>query len=391
MSEPHPDKTTKHHADLLASFRTPDLDSLCSTILYAYLRSHTPPQYRLHIPILHLPRDDLALRPEFSTVLDRARLDSSNLATLSELDQLSDLDPADTRWILVDHNKLTGSLGDRFGTRTVGCVDHHVDEGAIPQDTGDEPRILEKPKSCMSLVLRYHAETLRALSSNLASSPKLLAQELVDVALAPILVDTRNAKTPSEELATDHAAVALLGEFRGEPVSDSERDAYFELLITRKVAIEALSLQDNFRKDYKAWTEAGLVLGMSTIPQEPEYLFEKMGVASEAFWKEWREFADQRNLDIACIMMSTPPDHQHSRSQRWILLWARNEKATKAAEAFYDANHGTLALDPAPDNVLDLQGARGEYRRFWIMGQSQHTRKQVGPMIRTAIQESAKL
>lgn len=377
------------HADL-ALFGA-DLDTLCSTILYAYLRSHTPPHYNLHIPLLNLPRDDLALRPEFSTVLDRASLDSNHLATLSELETISDLNPEDTRWILVDHNKLTGSLGNRFGARAVGCVDHHVDEGAIPKDTGNEPRIIEKPKSCMSLVVRYNVTALQDLSRDIGPAGKSLAQQLVDVALAPILVDTRNSNKQSEELAIDRDAIVRLGEFRGEPVSDSERDAYFDLLITRKVAIEEISLKDNFRKDYKSWTEAGLVLGMSTIPQEPGYIFEKMGVASEIFWKEWREFSDERNLDIACIMMSTPPGHEVSRSKRWILLWARNEKAAKAAEAFYDANHGTLELNPVSDSVLDLEEAKGEFRCFWIMGQPQHTRKQVGPMIRTAIQESAKL
>lgn len=326
--------------------------------------------------------------------MERAGLDGDNLPTLSELDKLSNLNPEDTRWILVDHNKLTGPLGQRFGMRAVGCVDHHVDEGAIPEDTGDEPRVLEKPKSCISLVVQYNGKTLLDLSKDLgshSSNGKSFAQELVDVALAPILVDTRNSKEKTEAYAKDREAIALLERFRDEPIAESERDAYFELLVERKVAIEELSLQDNFRKDYKSWTEADIVLGMSTIPQEPGYIFEKMGVTTDTFLEEWRAFADERKLDIACIMMSTPPGQPLSISKRWVLLWARNEKAAKAAERFYDANHETLGLVSFPDYALDLQDVSGEYRRFWRMDQPQHTRKQVGPMIRTAMKEIAKL
>lgn len=327
--------------------------------------------------------------------MKRAGIDSSSLSTLSDLEELSDLDPEDTRWILVDHNKLTGPLGQRFGMRAVGCIDHHVDEGAVPEDTGDEPRVLEKPKSCISLVVCYNCKTLLDLSENLRSQSSLygksFVQELVNVALAPILVDTRNSKEKTEPYAKDREAVALLEDFRGEPLNESERDAYFDLLIERKVAIEEMSLKDNFRKDYKSWTENDIVLGMSTIPQEPGYIFEKMGVTTDTLVQEWRAFADERKLDIACIMASTPPGQSQSSSKRWILLWARNEKAAMAANRFYDANYDTLGLVPLPDYALDLRGISGEYRRFWRMDQPQHTRKQVGPMIRSAMKEIAKI
>lgn len=289
---------------------------------------------------------------------------------------------------------MSDSLRQRFGTRVVGCVDHHVDEGAIPDDTGDEPRLIEKSKSCMSLVVQYCREAWHELSQDIGSqSPegKLLVQQLLDVALAPILVDTGNSKEKTEQLAKDHEALALLGEFRGEPLNNSERDAYFDLLLARKVAIEELSLRDNFRKDYKAWKEAGILLGMSSIAQGPDYIFKKMEVAPETFLQEYRTFAEERNLDIACIMMSSPPDQKHPRPKRWLLLWALNERGTKAAETFYDANHDTLGLSPLPNDGLDLENIGSEYRRFWRMDQPQHTRKQVAPMLRNAIQESAKL
>ena len=54
-----------------------DLDSLCSAIVLAYLRTHSPP-HTLHIPISNLPRDDLSLRPEMAAVLSHAGLASDD-------------------------------------------------------------------------------------------------------------------------------------------------------------------------------------------------------------------------------------------------------------------------------------------------------------------------
>ena len=62
----------------------PDLDSLCSALLFAYFRTHTPP-HTLHIPLSNLPRADLALRPELNAVLNPAGLKPEDLVTLSDL------------------------------------------------------------------------------------------------------------------------------------------------------------------------------------------------------------------------------------------------------------------------------------------------------------------
>lgn len=297
---------------------------------------------------------------------------------------------------MVDHNKMTDSLRQRFGTMVVGCVDHHVDEGSIPADTGDEPRVIEKSKSCMSLVVKYCGKGWQDLSKDLVGSGsppdgKVLVQQLLDVALAPILVDTGNSKAQTEELAKDREALALLGDFRGEPLSESERDAYFELLLARKVAIEELSLKDIFRKDYKLWNEAGLLLGMSSIPQAPEYVFGKMAITPESLLKEYRAFAEERRLDVAVIMLSSPPDQKNSLPKRWLLVWGLNEGGAKAASKFHDANRNILGLSSYTTDVLDLQDTSKEYRHFWRMEQALHTRKQVAPMLRAAMQEVSKL
>ncbi|RWA12642.1 hypothetical protein EKO27_g2477, partial [Xylaria grammica] len=110
-----------------------DLDSLCSALLLAYFHTYAPPKKRgsvdgslaastLHIPICHLQRADLALRPEFAAVLRDADIQGEDVFTLEDVlpqqdgNALSgkdvvdteDIRPEDTRWLLVDHNAMTG-------------------------------------------------------------------------------------------------------------------------------------------------------------------------------------------------------------------------------------------------------------------------------------------
>src|SRR5579862_695330 len=146
-----------------------DLDSLVSALLFAYLRSCTPelPSYHSHhpnitnlyTPLANLSCSDLRLRPEFLALLPHADLDSSLLITLDDLpppsERASKMPPEDTKWVLVDHNALQGELGEVYGGRVSGTIDHHEEENKVPVDTGPEPRIVEKSGSCTSLVTEY--------------------------------------------------------------------------------------------------------------------------------------------------------------------------------------------------------------------------------------------
>ncbi|KAK3076590.1 hypothetical protein LTS18_012610, partial [Coniosporium uncinatum] len=136
-----------------------DLDSLTSSILYAYIRSSipTPGAFTpLYVPVTNIPRADIQLRPEFLALLPHANLEPHHLITLSDLPDLSEikarLPPENTKWILVDHNALQGELGKIYAGRVVGAIDHHDEENMIPEETGVEPRVITKTGSCTSLV-----------------------------------------------------------------------------------------------------------------------------------------------------------------------------------------------------------------------------------------------
>ncbi|KAL2760268.1 hypothetical protein ACRALDRAFT_2093897 [Sodiomyces alcalophilus JCM 7366] len=373
---------------LVVGNESADLDSLCSPIVYAYLRSTTSPNPTLHIPLSNLPRADLALRPELTTALAHARLRPSDLLTLDNLPPA--LDPRATRWLLVDHNALTGPLAARgFSDHVVGCVDHHADEGRVPSTDGTgEPRIIEKCGSCASLIASFcrpaWEEALRSSGSRGEESDAHLAR----LALAPILVDTAGLKAEDRTTDTDVRAVEFLEGLLRDDASYA-REAYLEELTRAKEDLSALGVRDIFRKDYKQWDEGGMALGMSSVVQGFDYLLgEKAGGGGpEVVLGTFRAWAEERKLDVGVIMTTAHPGGEFRRE---LLVWAFNEAAVAVAEDFVKTCGEELGLETWGDGRLDLV-EEGMWRRVWLQRNVAYSRKKVGPMLREAMNGSSRL
>lgn len=356
-----------------------DLDSLCSAVVYAYLRTTTPQNATLHIPLSNLPRADLALRPELTAALAHAHLQPSDLLTLDELPE--SLDPKSTRWLLVDHNALTGTLLERgFDSSVVGCVDHHVDEGKVPLDTGAEPRVIEKTGSCSSLVARYCREAWEGAARTETDA------HVARLALAPVLIDTGNLEAEDRTTRTDVQAAEFLETFlRG---SGYARDAYFEEINEKKEDLAGMGLRDIFRKDYKQWQEPGGLLGTSSVPRGLGYLLEDKAEGKPGFLvEEFQKWAVEKKLDVASIMTTL---HEDGQFKRELLVWALHEGTVKAVEEFERVNKEELQLEPWGEGKLDKVGD-GQWRRAWRQGNIVHSRKRIAPMLRDALQSQSRL
>ncbi|KAK4184838.1 hypothetical protein QBC35DRAFT_505044 [Podospora australis] len=383
-----------------------DLDSLCSALLYAYFRTHTPP-HTLHVPLSNLPRADLALRSELNAVFRTTSITPQDLITLSDLPSPSDLSPESTRWLLVDHNVLTGDLAKRFSSaQIIGCIDHHDDEGVIPSSCS--PRLFAKCGSCMSLVIDQAKDAW--------SSPSETDAELARVALAPILIDTFNLTSKNKVTDWDIKAAEFAEAKRSaappqvfslsssQPNTESpseklekgeaqkeekyDRKKYFDLLTTLKDDISHLSYRDILRKDYKRWSDGGFSLGVSTIVQGLNTCFSEIGNQKELLdaLKGW---AQEENLDITACMTVSRPDGVFTRE---LLVWALNEDAVKVTKKFVEKNSRELGLEAwnGDDKSLDLEEEK-EWRRCWRQTNVAHSRKQVAPMLREAMKDVAKL
>ncbi|KAI0537638.1 exopolyphosphatase-like protein [Xylaria digitata] len=388
-----------------------DLDSLCSALLLAYFHTYAPPKNRasvdgssaassLHIPICHLQRADLALRPEFAAVLRDADIAGEDMFTLEDVLPHRDGDgegirPEDTRWLLVDHNAMTGTLASRFATRVFGCVDHHADEHVIPRDA--DPRVIERSGSCMSLVLERCADSWRASTGE---SVEEVDAQLARLALAPILIDTANLGDKNKTTEHDERAVALaeskigLGA-KAEGGEAYDRDAFFKRLSALKEDIADMSFRDVFRKDYKEWGVGDLHLGTSSVPQGFAYLLAEKArgdpAALVSALREWGVEKDGGLVDgggkMDLVVLLTTFQDQGEKFCRELLVWARSEAGIRAAELFEQTCADKLRLQTWGEGVLDCTGGGGEWWRCWAQGAVEHSRKQIAPMLRDALKE----
>jgi exopolyphosphatase len=328
----------------------------------------------MHIPLSNIPRADLALRTEMTAVLGGVGLAPSDLLTLSELpDQLR---PEDTRWLLVDHNSLTGPLS-RFSGQVTGCIDHHADEDVIPR--GASPRIIEPCGSCMSLVI----EESKGLWEELASRDDDVGAEqgnLAKLGLSAILIDTINLTAEAKIKEKDRTATAFLeGKLQG---SQYDRTNLFQDISSVKEDISSLDFRDILRKDYKEWTEGSVKIGISSVPQGLDYLVDEKAHSSvDDFIAAVGDWAGEKELDLVSVMTTSHPDGEFRRD---LFVWARSDAGERAVQKFVEEASGELQLETYAQGRLD--GGKG--RAAWRQHNLAASRKQVAPLIREAAKKA---
>lgn len=365
-----------------------DLDSLCSAIVLAYLRTYALPSSsnNLYIPLSNIPRADLALRPELLPVLSRANLNPNDLITLSDLPNTSlatsRLPPEKTKWILVDHNALQGELGKIYGDRVVGCIDHHDEEHKVSKDCGEEPRVVEKSGSCASLVVEYCREAWDAMAakSNDAEAAKWNA-ELASLALGPVLIDTSNLTNNAKTTPTDIQIVEYLQKWMITTEGQSfNTKKYYKEIWTAERDVEGLSLMDLLRKDYKQWSEGDLILGVSSVVKDMDYLLQKAG-SEEEFFNVLEKFSTERELSTLSIMTRSSTSDGFKRE---LFVWGLNENGVTAGKKFEADSADDLGLVAWKNQSLDSD-QNGLWRRCWQQQKIENSRKQVAPLLRSSM------
>ncbi|KAI1461339.1 DHH phosphoesterase [Annulohypoxylon moriforme] len=391
-----------------------DLDSLCSTLFLAYFRSHMPP-YVPHVPLLHLHRKDLTLHPEFRSVLMRAGgkmvlKGGDDLVTMSELPGtlgVGALKPEDTRWVLVDHNVMTGHLVKRFGDKVVGCVDHHDDEGVVPRDA--ELRVIEKAGSCMSLVVEQCRETWEALAKgdevvvdregqlvgedgevvvevevekDAAKKMEINAQ-LAYLALAPILVDTANLGNKDKTTAHDERAAEIVEGY----IRTDIRTKYFTEISSQKEDVSLMSIDDILRKDYKEWLEGRLKLGTSSAPQPFTFLVSQAGGIGK-LTESLRGCMKRNHLDVMVVL--TTSKNNKGEFVRELLVFVRSlpNVVTAVKEFMEGEGKEKLGLQTYEEGRLDGQDEQGTWKRCWRQERVEFSRKQIAPMLRDVLKKA---
>ncbi len=342
------------------------------------------------------------MRPELLALLPHAGLAPEQLLTLDDLDGLDDvgarLAPERTRWVLVDHNALQGVLGEVYAGIVVGCIDHHEEEGRVPRETGEEPRIVTKAGSCNSLVVEFVREMWDALAEGRGEERRQWDAQVARLALASVLIDTHALRDKGK--TTEHdvwAAGYLEGKIKAargtgvEAETEFDREKFFEEIKAAKEDFSGFTVRDALRKDYKEWSERGMKVGISSVVKPLPFLHDMARKEADggdelgALRDSMRKFAEERKLSTYGLMTtSTSADGQF---QRELMVWATKPEAVSAVKAFAQGAREELGLEDwsGPDVGLENVEGEREWRRTWWQRNLQLSRKKVAPLLRRAM------
>lgn len=430
-----------------------DLDSIISAIVYSYCANNRLPTItpRPHIPLLNLTNvitgpELYRLRPEFVTALwlstscpalrpeehfentseSAGKLLREHLVTVADFAQaLKERSPtkkihADA--MMVDWNAMQERVEGKPGYgsitgleevtfRTVGCIDHHIDEHFVPLPEGlplDQPLIIQPgPGSCSSLV----TSELRKRGFWIASQDGSSAAEIAQVAkltLASILIDTSNLTAEGKVKDVDIQSVDFLRQLvsgAGSSVgSEWNMIAFYEqILDAKKNSLDLLTPEEILDRDFKDWTETtqssgqNVKLGFCSSVKPIRWIMQKAG-GPRQFLNVVSQFAqkEDKQLDMVVVMTSfTSAEDQHTR-ELFICASQESGLAVDGIKRFMNESSslGLIEWTPLDGESVDLvdadirdalNGVSGVWRHLWVQTNATASRKQVAPMLRDAV------
>jgi len=320
--------------------------------------------------------------------------------------------------ILVDHNSpsIPGlnieTIKSRFNI--VGCIDHHVDEGFVPNDA--DPRIVKTGiGSCTSLVVSHLREQglWPEHSADPGTSDGLI--QITKLALAPILIDTSNLKAKGDKCSdTDREAVRFLEaviESNATEGSNSagsldvnssqqrvqwdRRTAYKGISAAKTNSLALLSMQEAFDRDYKAFAEPittniniSINVGISSLVKPLSWLVGHAGGVS-AFVSEIETFTRNPARDLGVYGMLT----RAGDGRKEAVLLATDARVHGVVDGFEKSGQEELQLATweGEGDVTQQQELLKELAQkfgavgIWYIGDTSKSRKQVAPLLRGVV------
>ncbi|KAF7978785.1 hypothetical protein HWV62_44838 [Athelia sp. TMB] len=387
-----------------------DLDSIASSIAYAWIRSRT---LNLNaVPLIQTKRADLRLREENMHALSLAGLQAGcpELLCVDEVPHSSSSIFPSHLFGIVDHNRLLPQFTSA-DAKVVAIIDHHADEGFHTEAT-TSPRIVAPSGSCASHVALLFPSDIE------------LPAELATLLLSAILIDTGGLKVKADgkTLPVDLQAAAFLLPkstisasniiTAQMPITSTDHFAGMAAitnltanLAEKKNDVSHLNSRDLLRRDYKqyrldlpwagpgAFTNAGLStvpVGFKTwIPKDPA-----------EFWAAAREWMLERDLGVLGVLTSfrSETKHKHKREQLWIVRDTAGAQvdAGRLADRLWPGLEGSEELrletkDFASFGTSDEE-AEGESSklkvRVYQQGNADATRKATAPLMMKVLESS---
>lgn len=430
-----------------------DLDSIISAIVYSYCANNCLPTTtpRPHIPLLNLANvptgpELYRLRPEFVTALwlstnfpslrpeehfentseSAGKLLGEHLVTVADfarsLKELSTSKKLQADAVMVDWNAMQERVEGKPGYgsvsgleevtfRTVGCIDHHVDEHFVPRAEDlppNQPLIIQPgPGSCSSLITSELQKRGFWTASQVASSPAEIAQ-VAKLTLAPILIDTSSLTAEGKVKDVDIESVDFLRQLVSGAGSSTgaewDMKAFYEQIHdAKKNSLDLLTPEEILDRDFKDWTETtqssgqSVKLGFCSSVKPIRWIMRKAG-GSRQFLDVVRQFAqkEDKELDMVVVMTSfTSAEGQHTR-ELFICASQESGLAVDGIKEFINESSslGLIEWTPLDGESVDLvdadirdtlNGVSEVWRHLWVQTNATASRKQVAPMLRDTV------
>lgn len=344
-----------------------DLDSVVSAITYAYFSYVKDPACPI-VPIINIPRADLALRRDILYVLNQKSIPQDLLYFTEDLQSIKSHYKCSVDSVLVDHNDPQSQAKDLID-RVTGIVDHHEDLGLYGDSIKEAhgPRIVETSGSCSSLVFNYWFSRL--------GQTVLPVKDALPLSLGAAIIDTSNFQYKVEEpdrIALDRYKQGL----PGFDITD-----YYNSIRSAKDNIDGLDLRDVLRKDYKEFefnnTRKDTVkIGIASVVKSLGWLEESY--KESAFKEISLKFLEERSQDILMILTSWSEEGTFKRQVSFI---AHSEHNSKLCDSIIDKVSNRLEL-----KEIQIFDNPSFGFRFFNQLNTAASRKQVAPYVKFAVE-----
>lgn len=361
-----------------------DMDSVVSAISYAYFYHLKNPSEAPFLPLVNINRDELRLRRDIVLLLKAHSLNEKSLFFLDDVEQLTKGNASTLEVVLVDHCNLQGTLLTKLyeekRLKVVGIIDHHADEEVFKDAS---PRIIQGNGSCSALVYNYWKAQLGEVE-----------EELVQLLLGPLLIDTSNMTQKVEEgdviAFADYEKVLNAGvvnlNVEGEK---SSIDDFYKTLKTAKKDLTLFSFFDILRKDYKQFKFTSLSgkqvrMGFSSLGKSIAWVL-KTYPTSEVT-STFDKMVDTFGLD-AVVITTSYTQKENDQYTREFCYYSTLEELDNLAQLVEPLQ---LSLDFYKKAAVEEKLAEvNNTKKFKVYNQANiyASRKQVVPVVKAVIEE----
>ncbi len=325
-----------------------DLDSMVSSIVYAYLKGKTDQENdKIYIPLINIPLEDFKLRTEAVYLFMEAGIDSKNLFFIDEINIKEIFDKGKLKITLVDHNKLS-SAQEYLSPCIEEIIDHHKDENAYNR----VKKQIEPVGSCATLI----AEKI------IADNSSLIDKKIAMLLAGTIILDTVNlgkeaGRTTDKDINTVNYLISNFA---------IDRNKLFDKLQFEKFNTAPLSTYDILRKDYKEWIMNNKKTGFSSALISIENWIKKDSSLLESAEK----FYSKNSLDILFIMIA----YTEPQFTRELILFSKDTALLEKIYNFLQANGGKL-------EQVKIKVPQSNKAGFYYQGNTDWSRKKLQPVV----------